>query len=177
MAPAPRYSVAGGAGVYPNRNEPKENPVTTYPTRAAARRARNRARRIRRFTVTAVGAAVLALLTTGAAGPASVNATPTAQPVTLPAPVLQEDDPGWNCRTMGNRTCSAPDPTTGVRYLIRFTDDGNTVVSVTPAPPAAQPGRPFEDVTGPDGTVHTDCRLFVGDTSTVACADGYTEES
>lgn len=30
---------------------------------------------------------------------------PTA-PVGAPAPVvLQEDDPGWDCRTMGNRDC------------------------------------------------------------------------
>lgn len=31
-------------------------------------------------------------------------------PVGVRAPVLQEDDPGWDCRTMGNRVCGHPRP-------------------------------------------------------------------
>lgn len=109
--------------------------MTAYPTRAAARRARNRARRIRRATVTVVGAAVLALLTTGAARPAPVAAHPEPFTVVqeLPVPMPpQEDDPTWDCRINGNHSCGATDPATGTRYVVTFSDDGNTVLSVTP---------------------------------------------
>ena len=31
------------------------------------------------------------------------------EPVTPTQPVLQEDDPGWDCATMGNKTCGSPE--------------------------------------------------------------------
>lgn len=37
----------------------------------------------------------------------------SANAETLPVPVIEEDQPGWDCATMGNRICGEPaeDPT------------------------------------------------------------------
>lgn len=61
---------------------------------------------------------------------------------------VNEDDPEWNCLTMGNRECG-PD--------------------FIPAP--------TDWTTEPDGTTHQDCLALIGDTTYVVCPDGYTTTS
>lgn len=61
---------------------------------------------------------------------------------------VNEDEPGWNCLTMGNRICGA---------------------SYVPADP--------EWSAEPDGTTHEDCLVEIADTSTVVCPDGYVAVS
>jgi hypothetical protein len=46
-----------------------------------------------------------------------------------------------------------------------------------PAPDPLNGWQPFGDVTGPDGTVHTGCRILTDDTSYVLCEDGFSAES
>ena len=108
---------------------------------------------------------------TGAYLPASVTrpstkATATPKPpVRLPA-CPHEDAPGpclWDARIHGNRQGESfvalpADPSTG-------TVDERVVVQPDPRP---QPG-PIEG--------HTDCALYLGDTSVVVCRDGWVQVS
>lgn len=59
-----------------------------------------------------------------------------------------EDEPGFNCLTMGNRICG----------------------------PDWQPADP-EWSAEPDGTTHEDCLVLIGETTYLVCPDGYTTES
>lgn len=77
----------------------------------------------------------------------TVTVTAPVTPSTPPAPVA-EDDPAWNCLTMGNHRCG----------------------------PEWEP-FPSPAVEGPDGTQHTGCLIRFGDTSFIVCPDGYTDES
>ncbi|WP_367135839.1 hypothetical protein [Saccharothrix sp. HUAS TT1] len=51
-----------------------------------------------------------------------------ASVATVPWGEPQEDDPNWNCRTMGNHDCGFPDPDdTGVVILVHFDERGEPV--------------------------------------------------
>jgi len=49
---------------------------------------------------------------------------PAAEPTTEPE-VVQEDDPRWDCRSMGNRTCGVT--MGGADYLITFDEAGDPI--------------------------------------------------
>ena len=52
----------------------------------------------------------------------------TPQPADEPSPadaVIEEDDPRWDCRTMGNRICGTD--IAGTRYLVEFDEDGQPI--------------------------------------------------
>ena len=40
-----------------------------------------------------------------ASGLALALFAPSCDPKPIPQPTIQEDDPGWDCHTMGNRIC------------------------------------------------------------------------
>ena len=46
---------------------------------------------------------------------------PTPEPV-VEAPVVQEDDPAWDCRVMGNRSCGVE--IEGTWYVVEFDEAG-----------------------------------------------------
>jgi len=57
--------------------------------------------------VLALGAVVALVLTRDSGLPKSVFTTPVFD--NTPS-MVQEDDPGWDCATMGNRVCGTPVP-------------------------------------------------------------------
>jgi hypothetical protein len=65
-------------------------------------------------------AAVAAALTLTGAGVAHADARPLA-----PKPIISEDDPRWDCRTMGNRQCGVR--VEGTWYVIAFDRSGKPV--------------------------------------------------
>lgn len=69
-----------------------------------------------------------------------------------PGPVIQEDDPRWNCLTMGNRTC------------------GPAYVALSPVWVRAL----AQEHPGYDPAL---CLVNVDDTTTLACQDGWVEQS
>jgi len=93
-----------------------------------------------------MGALVVAAFGVGGTAEGDVVLTVPA-PTVASAPVIFDDEPGFNCLTMGNRMC-------GPDYV------------------------PFpEPVTDEVGTVHVDCLIMVGESSTLVCRDGYVSQS
>ena len=99
----------------------------------------------------AIVAAIL-LMGQAIAGPAEpVTLIDPAEPMDSTITAIHEpaeDEPGWNCLTMGNRSCGE----------------------------GWEPADP-EWTTEPDGTTHEGCLVLIGDTSYIACPDGYTTTS
>lgn len=81
--------------------------------------------------------------------------TPKA-PTTTTTEFIAEDDPRWNCLTMGNRTC------------------GPDFVPVTQELADALAEGAKEDATTYDWE---SCLVKYGDTTYIVCPDGYTETS
>ena len=65
-----------------------------------------------------------------------------------PGHTIQEDEPGWNCLTMGNHSCGP-----------EWTPFWGDIYDLDPNAP------------------HENCLVRIGDTSTVVCPDGYTTSS
>ena len=78
------------------------------------------------------------------------------RPLPAPTPIvhIEEDDPGWDCNTMGNRLCGPQD---------ERDQDGQ--------PPVNHP------LIGPDGKSHSPCWIVVPPTGDgwAQCEDGYIE--
>ena len=73
-------------------------------------------------------------------------------------PVIHEDEPGWNCLTMGNKVC------------------GPSFVPVETA--TLGDGSPLLDVlTEGERQDWTGCLIQFGDTTYIVCPDGYVESS
>lgn len=98
-------------------------------------------------------------------GPVKPVNTPT---VTVTAsPTIHEDDPGWDCETMGNRVCGPAEPTIYV--------DGPAWSPVTPELADALAEG---DDTAPENATTREwetCLVhgYPGDAITVVCPDGY----
>jgi len=92
-------------------------------------------------------AGVLAAFAVGGTAEGDIVLTVPAAPVTSSPVQIFDDEPGWNCLTMGNRVC-------GPDYI-----------------PFVEP------VTDEAGIVHTGCLIMVGETSTLVCPDGYVSQS
>lgn len=83
--------------------------------------------------------------------------TPTVT-VTAPAQVA-EDDPDWNCLTMGNHSCSPEDWKPVEESVL---SDGSALLDV---------------LTEGDRQDWTGCLVRWGDTTKIVCPDGYVETS
>jgi hypothetical protein len=95
-----------------------------------------------------------------AGGPAPAATTSAIHPIA-------EDDPGWNCHTMGNKSCGYP----ACAWLrIPGYPDAMTVYRIcnTNVRAGASWVR-FHDVDG-----HHGCRILVGDTSLMRCGKWVT---
>jgi hypothetical protein len=111
-----------------------------------------------------------------------------------PVQYVQEDEPGWDCHTMGNRSCVPPT----VPWAEQYPDEeqGSPVTSpfafpwlddVGQNPDPYDEGAPTQDedttpppfdMEGVDGVVHHGCTVEVDEPSShLICDDGYTEES
>jgi len=55
----------------------------------------------------------------------------TSDPAPAEDEIIEGDDPRWDCRTMGNRTCGVPGPG-GEIFLVHHDDNGEPVL-VTPS--------------------------------------------
>lgn len=125
------------------------------------------------FAVT-VFAPLTGLLAPAQAAPVVVPVTDPAPPRFDALPAITEDDPRWDCATMGNRVCG-PDAPLPAGPDFDCWDDASC------AAVAADPTRtpiPGPDVDGPDGRWHRDCLIWP-ETDTadavLTCADGWVE--
>jgi len=110
-----------------------------------------------RSIATAITCAALgALFAAGCIYAADADDLAGPQPPALETTTIQEDDPRWNCMTMGNRIC-------GPNW---------NLVPQELADALAEGGAP--DATTRDWEV---CRVRLDDTTIVVCPDGWVETS
>jgi hypothetical protein len=98
-----------------------------------------------------------------------------------PVQYVNEDEPGWDCHTMGNHVCG---PVADVPWSEQYPDEATQDAT----PPADDTGLfpdPFDgpeqepfDIVGVDGVTHHGCTIEVDEPSShLICDDGYAEES
>lgn len=103
-----------------------------------------------------------------------------------PGHTITEDDPRWNCRTMGNRVCGMPAP----EELTACTAMGECIPDPSKAPTCTRDvadgpipclGSDADGIAVVDafGTEHAGCALVVTtlEDSVAVCPDGFREES
>lgn len=119
---------------------------------------------------TLVATALIAVAVAGCA-PTSANVsegrnTPIGTPTQSTAPVVvEEDDPRWNCMTMGNKVCGPVFvPVSSIAGLGDALAEGDD--ATTPTGTNTAPTRNWEA-----------CMVWEGDTTYIHCPDGFTTTS
>jgi len=135
--------------------------------------------RDRTALVVALSAGLLALLMIPTAAPIILSRlSGWAEPVKI-----AEDDPGWDCRTMGNRLCG---PASGfdTSWISYWTDPelgwaSEYVVQneMVWEPVTSELGDALAEGSAPDATTRDweACAVAYGETTVIACPDGWVE--
>lgn len=102
---------------------------------------------------------------------------------------IEEDQPGWDCHTMGNKVCGPADeaPRLGDDLGFAMTEVTGQIGQWATDTSAltgwqddlmASGWETAPDMTDPTDGVHSDCMMLVADDVTeVVCYDGWTDES